>query len=160
MLFRSVLSIPTATNAPVENIDSSPVSGVVPASRPFLQPTSRILLVEDHTPTRTALEHLLLRRKHHVRAAASAVEARALASLEAFDLLISDIGLPDGSGYELMSEFRERYGMRGISLTGYGMEEDVVRSRNAGFVQHLTKPVRMQSLDSALASLRGADQPE
>jgi CheY-like chemotaxis protein len=116
----------------------------------------RILLVEDHAATRTALEHLLVRRKYEVRSAASATEARALAQQESFDLLISDIGLPDGNGYDLMREFREQYGMTGISLTGYGMEEDVSRSRDAGFVQHLTKPVRMQSLDSALASISRA----
>jgi DNA-binding response OmpR family regulator len=73
--------------------------------------------------------------------------------------LISDIGLPDGSGYALMKEFRERYGMVGISLTGYGMEEDVSRSREAGFMQHLTKPVRMQSLDAALSSITLRPQP-
>jgi CheY-like chemotaxis protein len=67
--------------------------------------------------------------------------------------LISDIGLPDGNGYELMKEFREAYGMVGISLTGYGMEEDVSRSQCAGFLRHLTKPVRIQTLDEALATL-------
>jgi PAS domain S-box-containing protein len=113
----------------------------------------RILLVEDHAPTRTALEHLLIRRNYEVRSAASAADARMLARQESFALLISDIGLPDGSGYDLMREFREEYGMIGISLTGYGMEEDVSRSQHAGFIQHLTKPVRMQSLDDVLARI-------
>jgi len=97
-----------------------------------------------------------VRRRYDVRAAGTAAEARALAGEGGFDLLISDIGLPDGNGYELMAEFRERLGLKGIALTGYGMEEDVARSRDAGFLHHLTKPVRMQALDSALAALAEA----
>jgi PAS domain S-box-containing protein len=113
---------------------------------------NRILLVEDHEPTRTALAHLLARRNFEVLPAASVTEARELAAKNKIDLLISDIGLPDGSGYTLMSELRKLYGLNGIALTGYGMEEDVSHSQQAGFVAHLTKPVRIQSLDSALAT--------
>ncbi len=122
--------------------------------------SGRILLVEDHAPTRAALEQLLLRRKYEVRSAGSTAEARVWAQQESFTLLISDIGLPDGNGYDLMKEFHAQYGMMGISLTGYGMEEDVSRSREAGFVQHLTKPVRVQSLDSALASVSPPAKPQ
>ncbi|MEO6002746.1 MAG: PAS domain S-box protein [Opitutus sp.] len=113
----------------------------------------RILLVEDHSPTRLALEHLLQRRGFDVTSCACAAEARALAKQERFTALVSDVGLPDGSGCELMEEFRHQYAMIGISLTGYGMEDDVARSRVAGFAEHLTKPVRMQALDAALARL-------
>lgn len=113
----------------------------------------RILLVEDHEPTRTALTHLLARRRYEVATAASLLEARALAGRQNFDVLISDIGLPDGSGYDLMVELRERHGLKGIALTGYGMEQDVARSQESGFVAHLTKPVRMESLDRALAAI-------
>ncbi len=120
----------------------------------------RILLVEDHAATRAALQHLLSRRRYDVRSAANATEARELAREGEFDLLISDIGLPDGNGYELMAEFRERLGLRGIALTGYGMEEDVARSREAGFLHHLTKPVRMQALDAALAALSATTPPK
>jgi PAS domain S-box-containing protein len=119
----------------------------------------RILLVEDHEPTRTALAQLLSRRNFEVLTAASVMEARELAAKNKIDLLISDIGLPDGSGYTLMIELRKLYGLNGIALTGYGMEEDVVHSQKAGFVAHLTKPVRIQSLDSALATaLNGLEQ--
>ena len=111
----------------------------------------RILLVEDHEPTRAALTHLLARRRYEVASAASLSEARSVADKQNFDILISDIGLPDGNGYDLMVEFRERYGLKGIALTGYGMEQDIVRSQKSGFVAHLTKPVRMESLDNALA---------
>lgn len=120
---------------------------------------SRILLVEDHAATRTALERLLTRRHFSVVAAASMADARALADTQPFDLLISDVGLPDGSGYDLMQEIRERFGLKGIALTGYGMEQDLVRSQQAGFSAHLTKPVRVQALDAALASVLGRESP-
>jgi PAS domain S-box-containing protein len=110
----------------------------------------RILLVEDHEPTRTALSHLLTRRDCKVMAATSVAEAQELARRENFDLVVSDIGLPDGNGYTLMSELRKDFGLKGIALTGYGMEQDVIRGQNAGFVAHLTKPVRMESLEKAL----------
>lgn len=115
----------------------------------------RILLVEDHVPTRNVLERLLTRRQFQVATAGSLADARALAQSESFDLLISDVGLPDGNGYELMQELGGRHNLRGIALTGYGMEGDLTRSREAGFSAHLTKPVRVQSLDAALASIFG-----
>ena len=124
----------------------------ISSARTNAQPL-RILLVEDHEPTRTALTHLLARRHYEVATAASLAEARSVASKQNFDVLVSDIGLPDGSGYDLMAEFRERYGLKGIALTGYGMEQDVARSQKSGFVAHLTKPVRMESLDNALAAI-------
>jgi len=112
----------------------------------------RILLVEDHSSTVDALTQLLVRRKYEVVVAKCLAEARDLSSREKFDLLISDIGLPDGNGYELMTEMRGRTGLVGIALTGYGMEEDVDRSRRAGFFTQLTKPVSVQALDNALAA--------
>jgi CheY-like chemotaxis protein len=73
-----------------------------------------------------------------------------LAGSRNFDLLITDIGLPDGNGYDLMNELGKKNHLRGIALTGYGMEHDVARSEYAGFDAHLTKPVRIQSLEAAL----------
>jgi PAS domain S-box-containing protein len=110
----------------------------------------RILLVEDHEPTRTTLAALLSRRRYDVIAAGTVAEARALAGSRNFDLLITDIGLPDGNGYDLMNELGKKNHLRGIALTGYGMDHDVARSENAGFDAHLTKPVRIQSLEEAL----------
>jgi two-component system CheB/CheR fusion protein len=113
----------------------------------------RILLVEDHEPTRNALTRLLVRRKYKVSIAASLAEARELSEKEKFDLVISDVGLPDGSGYALMTELRDRHGLKGIALTGYGMERDVTHSLSVGFVAHLTKPVNIQTLEKTLAAL-------
>ncbi len=113
---------------------------------------SRVLLVEDHEPTRTSLAHLLQRRHYEVFEAASCAEGLKIAQQHRCDLLITDIGLPDGDGYGLMQAVREKYIPQGIALTGYGMEEDIARSRQAGFATHLTKPVRVQALDAALAT--------
>lgn len=126
-----------------------PTSPVVNGAHPC-----RILLVEDHLPTARTLKHLLVRRNYQVATADCVKDALALASREKFDLLVSDIGLPDGTGYELMSQLRISHNLVGIALTGYGMEEDVNRSHAAGFVAHLTKPVSVHALDGALAAVR------
>ena len=65
-------------------------------------------------------------------------------------MVISDIGLPDGSGIELMQTLKETYGLRGIAVTGYGMQEDMRQAYEAGFVQHLTKSVEFAQLRTAL----------
>jgi PAS domain S-box-containing protein len=111
----------------------------------------RILVVEDHQPTCTALLELLARRNFQVAAANTATDARALAAKQSFDFVISDVGLPDGNGCDLMVELQRLYGLNGIALTGYGMDEDVERSRAAGFLTHLTKPVSVNALDRALS---------
>ena len=111
----------------------------------------RILLVEDNDPTRITLVRLLQRRGHSVSAAATLVEARGLANNQEFDLIISDLGLPDGSGYDLMKEVRRDHGTPGIALSGYGMEEDIRRSHESGFFDHLTKPVDMAAMDRAIS---------
>ena len=110
----------------------------------------RILLVEDHEPTRTSLARLLMHRSFEVITAGSVAEARSAAGAREFHLLISDIGLPDGNGYDLMIELKKERPVKGIALTGYGMEHDVARSHDAGFLAHLTKPVGIQSLETAL----------
>jgi PAS domain S-box-containing protein len=118
----------------------------------------RALLVEDHRPTRKALAHLLSRRHYEVVSVGSVSEARATAGREYFDIVISDIGLPDGNGYDLMTELRNRHGLVGIALTGYGRDEDVDRSQAAGFSAHLTKPVSVEGLECALASVSRAPE--
>jgi len=67
--------------------------------------------------------------------------------------VISDIGLPDRSGYELMQELRDTKGLRGIALSGFGMENDVTKARAAGFSEHLTKPINFERLEGAIRNL-------
>lgn len=139
----------------VERLEEEPVT-----QRRIVRPSSlgqreasqtHILLVEDHEPTRAALSQLLIRRHYQVTAVGSAGEARAAAAERPFDLLISDIGLPDGSGYDLMAALSEAGPVKGIALTGYGMERDISRSQEAGFKTHLTKPIRMELLERAIS---------
>ena len=113
----------------------------------------RILLVEDHEPTRTTLSRLLRNRGHKVHVAETVGAAKALAATEQFDLVVSDLGLPDGSGHDLMRDLTSSYGLRGIALSGYGMDDDVQRSTRCGFVSHLTKPVEMSQLERAIAAV-------
>lgn len=117
------------------------------------EPPLRLLLVEDHKATREVLGRLLEKAGHHVFAARTVAEARAAAGREHFDAVISDLGLPDGTGVELMAHLRDRYGMRGIALSGYGMDEDLRRSSEAGFALHLVKPIDAEELRRALRSL-------
>jgi PAS domain S-box-containing protein len=117
--------------------------------------TFQILLVEDHTPTRETLCRILRRRGHTVFEAASVTEALELAHSRDFDVLVSDIGLPDGDGCELMvSLAAARPDLRGLAISGYGSDEDLARSTAAGFATHLTKPVEVALLERALQSLR------
>lgn len=117
-----------------------------------------ILLVEDHPDTAEAMADLLRATGRKVTVAGSVAEGRAAAEAAGgiganggrLDLVLSDIGLPDGSGHDLMAELSRRFGLRGIALTGYGMEEDVERSRQVGFARHLTKPVSLEQLESAI----------
>jgi signal transduction histidine kinase/ActR/RegA family two-component response regulator len=116
----------------------------------------RILFVEDHEPTAAVLSRLLRRSGHTVEHAPTLAEARRLAGSANFDLVVSDLGLPDGTGLELMEELRATYGLRGIALSGYGMEADLRRSRKAGFVAHLTKPVDIAHLRKTLLAISDA----
>ena len=78
-----------------------------------------------------------------------------------FDVVVSDIGLPGRNGFDLMAELRERHGLKGIALTGFGMEADIRRGHDAGFVGHVTKPVdfpRLEALIQKTAGNRG-DRP-
>ena len=111
----------------------------------------RLLLVEDHPPTLEVMAALLEIAGHEVNTAVDLRSARALAASREFDLVVSDLGLPDGTGFDLMSGLRDQYGLKGIAVSGYGMEDDLRRSREAGFLEHLVKPVDVEKLKAALA---------
>ena len=111
---------------------------------------NRILLVEDHVDTAALMQRLLRRRGYDVHTAHTAADALRAAAGGTFQIMISDIGLPDGSGLDLMRQLDARTNVRGIALSGYGMEEDVERSRAAGFCEHLTKPINLSDLEAAI----------
>ena len=109
-----------------------------------------ILLVEDHSDTSRTMKRLLHHSGYQVRTADSVASALREAEAGAFDLLICDIGLPDGSGLDLMRQLLAKQPVKGIALSGYGMEDDVRRSREAGFAEHLTKPVDVRRLEEVI----------
>jgi signal transduction histidine kinase len=110
----------------------------------------RILLVDDHQDTCSALERLLVRRGHLVAATHNVRSAMEAAGRNQFDLLISDIALPDGTGMELMACLRAISGLRGIAISGFGMNGDIEKSLRAGFSEHLVKPVKLERLEAAI----------
>ena len=114
----------------------------------------RILLVEDDGTTRSVLSRLLILRGNLVATAATLAAARAAVERESFDLVISDLGLPDGSGLELGSWPSATSGVAALALSGYGSEEDRKRSREAGFAAHLTKPVDFRKLEETIRRIR------
>jgi len=138
----------TATFPVAENHAGASAVSVPPA--PVARKSMRILLVEDHEDTNRSLTNLLRRRGYHVHSARSVQAALALAEKEQFDVLISDIGLPDGSGIDLMQKLSVDHPLFGIALTGFGMEEDVRRSHDVGFNHHLIKPVDLNRLDALI----------
>ena len=110
----------------------------------------RLLLVEDHVDSAELLAELLESRGHTVRIAGTASDALACAAEEQFDLVVSDVGLPDASGYELMQQLRDKFALKGIALTG---TRETDRVRAAGFVAYLSKPIALRALEQALASV-------
>jgi two-component system CheB/CheR fusion protein len=116
-----------------------------------------ILLVEDHGVTAKIMQWLLVAEGHKVEAVGDMATALELAGQGCFDLLLSDLGLPDGNGCDLMRELRSRgHRFPGIALSGYGQDEDIQRSHEAGFADHLTKPASRARLVESIASVTAA----
>jgi PAS domain S-box-containing protein len=113
----------------------------------------RILLVEDHQDTRRTLSRLLTHFGHNVVTADNVEGAMAIMASNNIDAVLCDIGLPDGSGYEVAAQARAKGHIKAIALTGFGTEQDVQRSKEAGFDFHLVKPINFQELQTVL------DQP-
>jgi CheY-like chemotaxis protein len=113
--------------------------------------------VEDHPDTSAQLARLLERAGHEVTCAGTVREAEETATRgrDGFDILISDLGLPDGSGHDLMRYIRRNHPIPGIALSGYGMDEDIQNSIAAGFSRHMTKPVDWQELKNAIQKVAG-----
>ena len=114
----------------------------------------RILLVEDNVDSLRVMARLLGRKGHRV-ATADCVQAalREVDEQGEFDIIISDLGLPDGTGLDLMKRLRSGGGPPGIALSGFGMDDDIRRSREAGFAEHLTKPVDFPKLEAAIGRI-------
>ena len=123
----------------------------VPARDPR-KPTKslRILLVEDHGDTRRTLSRLLSHFGHEISVADCRRSALEIFGSKKFDVVLSDIGLPDGSGYDVISEAKRKRPVKCVALTGFGTDEDIQRGKEAGFDFHLIKPVDFHELRSVL----------
>ena len=127
-------------------------AGAPPNHRVGSKPSKalRILLVEDHQDTRRTLSRLLTHFGHNVLTADNVEGAMTIMASNNIDAVLCDIGLPDGSGYEVAAQARANGKIKAIALTGFGTEQDVQRSKEAGFDFHLVKPINFQELKSAL----------
>jgi PAS domain S-box-containing protein len=134
----------------LKTIQSQTSSSAPSVSTPPIISRCRVLLVEDHLDTRRVMVRLLKSFGCTVTEASSVAEALAAADRDEFDVLLSDIGLPDGSGTEIMTELKGRRAIRGIAVSGYGQDIDIQRSREAGFEMHLIKPVNLQTLKDSI----------
>jgi PAS domain S-box-containing protein len=113
----------------------------------------RILMIEDHEDTALVIARMLEDIGHRVVPANSVASAVDVLTREKFDLIISDIGLPDGNGVSLIHAVRAFCSAPAIALTGYGMREDVERCLKAGFNKHLTKPVTLETIRQIIAEI-------
>lgn len=102
----------------------------------------RMLLVEDHVDTAMMMSRLLRVKGHQVDHAPDVATAFRLLAEKQFDILLSDLGLPDGNGWDIMRSLRsEGSKLPGIVVSGYGQNADIQNSMDAGYCAHFTKPV-------------------
>jgi signal transduction histidine kinase len=139
--------------APIGRDGESQDQQVDRAPEPAIPSHRRVLLVDDHHDTCIGMKRMLERHGYKITLAHSAEQAVEKVRTEEFDLLISDIGLPDRSGYELMREVRLNKDLPGIALSGFGSEQDVNLAREAGFAEHLTKPINFERLEKTIQTL-------
>ncbi|HEU0209244.1 MAG TPA: ATP-binding protein, partial [Candidatus Udaeobacter sp.] len=141
------------SDIPVHHDGDGEVSTADRKHAPAILTHRRVLLVDDHHDTCLGMKRMLERRGYDITIAHSAAQAVEKVRTQDFDLLISDIGLPDRSGYELMQEVHLNKPLLGIALSGFGSEEDVKKAREAGFAEHLTKPINFERLAKTIQGL-------
>ena len=140
------VGLPLSTSTSV----SKPVAVPPDVAAPARATPLNILLVDDHEDTLRTMSRLLTKLRHRVSTATGVRQALDVASFEVFDVLISDLGLPDGTGLDLMRELLKKRPIKGIALTGYGSESDIEQTRAAGFLAHLVKPINFPQLEGLL----------
>jgi len=148
------LDLATVPSPTPEEKDLRPILPAAPPS------TLRILLVEDNADTLQVLARLLRRHGYRVTTACSVSSALEASLAGEYDVVVSDIGLPDGSGLDVIREMRAHSAVKGIALSGYGMEEDRRTSQEAGFVAHLTKPVDFVKLEAMIQQVAATHEQD
>lgn len=138
---------------------TEPQPNAMPPGRPapIARTGCRILLVEDHESTAVMTARLLRTFGHAVTTANCVTCALKAFEHGTFDLVISDLGLPDGTGQELIRQLLAKRPVRGIALSGYGMEADIQQSVDAGFLEHLVKPINARQLEDAIMRVLGKE---
>jgi PAS domain S-box-containing protein len=149
----STFSLELPTTEPEEHLE-------IPSPEAAGAGSTRILLVDDHADTLQILARLLRRWGYQVTSANTVQTALRLASKSRFDILISDLALPDGNGCDIMREVKARYGLRGIALSGFGSDEDREMSRAAGFEEHFVKPISFPPLRTTLERIAMGKKPK
>lgn len=139
-------------------VPATPLENAVPAFRAPAARPLRILLVEDHEDTLRLLHRLMTGWGHTVTAAGNVTQAREALTQGSFDVMLSDVGLPDGTGMDVVAALRANSAIPAIAMSGYGMEADVARSRAAGFNHHLVKPVTTATLRTVLGQIQPAPE--
>jgi hypothetical protein len=113
----------------------------------------RILVVEDHNDTLQALSRLLSHFGHEISLADTAQSALNTIDSKEFDVVLCDIALPDGNGYDVVAEAKRKRPVKAVALTGFSTTDDIKRSQQAGFDFHLTKPVDFHELRAVLGQI-------
>jgi len=140
---RFVVEVPTT--GVIEKV--SRIASTVPLAT---APSVRVLLVDDHPDTLRVLKRLLEAAGFTVICATGMESALSLAAAHPIDVMVSDLGLPDGSGLELIRRIRSQWDIPGIAVSGFGLDSDVKSSLDAGFAEHFTKPVSFSQLAAAI----------
>jgi hypothetical protein len=117
----------------------------------------RILVVEDHSETLQALSRLLSHFGHKVSVADGAQNAMNMIDSKEFDVLLCDIVLPDGSGYDLNAEAKRKRPVKAVAISGFAGTDDIQRGREAGFDFHLAKPVDFHELRAVLGQIAAGE---
>ena len=115
----------------------------------------RILLVEDHRDTLHALSRLLSHFGYDISTAGDARSALDMINTKKFDVVLCDIALPDGNGYDVVVEAKRKGAVKAVALSGFAGPDDLERGREAGFDYHLAKPVDFHELRSVLGRISG-----
>jgi len=135
----------------------TPVRPPAAADAPFAASARpmRIFVVENHDDTRFLLQLLLEQLGHTVASATTLAEALEAIPAARADVLISDIGLPDGNGWELLTRLGAARPPYAIAMSGFGQLSDRQRSLGAGYRHHLLKPVEPNRLETLLDEAAG-----
>lgn len=142
---------------PLSTVQSAAPEKPKEPKRPALQSGATVLLVEDNPDTRNVMRLLLERKGYAVFSANSVRAALQIAQNHTCDVVISDISLPDGTGHDLIRQLAKLGPVRAIAMSGFGMEDDIKRSIDAGFRAHIVKPLDFEKLNAALQKLLSAE---